>query len=236
MTSLSPAIEIDSLEYRWSKEGPLTIDIPLLSILRGEKVFIQGASGSGKSTLLSLVGGVLLPQSGKLSVLGQNISQLSPARRDNFRAEHIGFIFQMFNLLPYLTVIENVLLPCRFSVRRKNNVLSRNISLNAEAERLLAHLDINDELLHKPVNGLSVGQQQRVAAARALIGSPELIIADEPTSALDADRRMRFLALLQNECTEQNSTLIFVSHDRSLEKQFDRSIHFAEINQAISQD
>ncbi len=227
------AIDIQDLHFRWHKHAELTLKIPALTIHRGEKVFIQGASGSGKTTLLSLIGGVLLSESGQLCVLNQEIHALRAAQRDAFRAEHIGFIFQMFNLLPYLSVLDNVLLPCRFSARRKQKALSNSSSLENEAIRLLEHLDIESSQWHAPITSLSVGQQQRVAAARALIGSPELVIADEPTSALDADRRDRFLQLLQNECAQQDSTLIFVSHDNALQAYFDRHIHLADINHAV---
>jgi putative ABC transport system ATP-binding protein len=176
---------------------------------------------------------VLLPQQGTVSVLGQKLNELSAARRDRFRAEHIGFIFQMFNLIPYLSVEDNVLLPCHFSRQRKQNIEQRGSSLRDEAMRLLQHLDLPVQLLQRSVTELSVGQQQRVAAARALIGGPELVIADEPTSALDADRRSVFLQLLLKECAQQNTTLVFVSHDSSLEKQFDHSLHLAEINRAV---
>jgi putative ABC transport system ATP-binding protein len=176
---------------------------------------------------------VLLAQRGQVNILGQNIEAMSAAQRDHFRAQHIGFIFQMFNLIPYLSVIDNVLLPCRFSSKREANVVARGVNLHTEAERLLGHLDLTGDLLHRPVTHLSVGQQQRVAAARALIGRPELVIADEPTSSLDADRREAFLKLLLNECATQGTTLIFVSHDATLESQFDRSIHLADINRAF---
>ena len=157
---------------------------------------------------------------------------MSSVHRDHFRSDHIGFIFQMFNLIPYLSVIENVTLPCRFSDKRKHKVLAGADSLEQEAIRLLEHLDMaHDDLLHKPVNELSVGQQQRVAAARALIGSPELVIADEPTSSLDAERREAFIELLFRECESAGSTLVFVSHDNSLLAPFDRTIEFAEVNQ-----
>jgi len=228
------AIDIQNLCFYWRMEDPPTLDLPELQVRQGESVFIKGASGSGKSTLLNLIGGVLLPQSGKLSVLGQQLNTLSSAKRDSFRAEHIGFIFQMFNLISYLPVIDNVLLPCRFSKRRKDNIEKRGLSLKDEAVRLLEHLDLAAELLQRPVTELSVGQQQRVAAARALIGGPELVIADEPTSALDADRRSDFLQLLLKECFEQETTLVFVSHDSALEAQFDRCIHLADINRAVS--
>jgi putative ABC transport system ATP-binding protein len=233
MTATTDAININNLSFSWRKDEVAILDIPELRIERGERIFIKGSSGSGKSTLLSLIGGVLLPQQGTVSVLGQKLNELSAARRDRFRAEHIGFIFQMFNLIPYLSVEDNVLLPCHFSRQRKQNIEQRASSLKDEAVRLLQHLDLPAQLMQRPVTELSVGQQQRVAAARALIGGPELVIADEPTSALDADRRSVFLQLLLKECTEQNTTLVFVSHDSSLENQFDRSVHLAEINKAV---
>lgn len=233
MTATTDAININNLSFRWRKDAAELLDLPELCIERGERVFIKGSSGSGKSTLLSLIGGVLLPLQGTVSVLGHNLNELSAAGRDRFRAEHIGFIFQMFNLIPYLSVEDNVLLPCHFSRKRKQNIEQSGSSLKAEAARLLQHLDLPAQLMQRPVTELSVGQQQRVAAARALIGGPELVIADEPTSALDADRRSVFLQLLLKECAEQNTTLVFVSHDSSLENQFDRSIQLAEINRAV---
>ncbi|MFT5721914.1 MAG: putative ABC transport system ATP-binding protein [Motiliproteus sp.] len=229
---MTDAIHIQDLSFSWRQRDPALLELPLVRIKRGESVFIKGGSGSGKSTLLSLIAGVLSPQQGEITVLGQRLNDLSAARRDAFRAEHIGFIFQIFNLIPYLSVIDNVLLPCRFSKRRKNTIEAAGNTLKEEAVRLLAHLGLNTEILQRPVTELSVGQQQRVAAARALLGSPELIIADEPTSALDTDLRAIFLQLLLKECAEQGTTLIFVSHDSALESQFDRSLQLADINRA----
>ena len=224
-------ITINDLRFRWSQKTPIVLDIKALQIHQGERVFIAGPSGSGKSTLLSLLAGVVTPQQGQVAVLGQRIDQLNSVKRDHFRSDHIGFIFQMFNLIPYLSVVENVTLPCQFSTRRRTKVLNRASSLKEEALRLLAHLDMADpELLNRPVTDLSVGQQQRVAAARALIGAPEIVIADEPTSSLDADRREAFVTLLFQECQQEETTLVFVSHDVFLESFFDRTIRLAEIN------
>lgn len=229
----APAIECRDLRFRWRRRGPLVLDLPELLIQQGEKVFIAGPSGSGKTTLLSLLTGVGVAEAGRVAVLGQDLAALSGSRRDRFRADHIGYIFQLFNLLPYLSLLENVLLPCRFSSRRREKAGSLPSVLRAEALRLLAHLDLADpELLRQPVAQLSVGQQQRVAAARALIGGPELVIADEPTSSLDMDRRESFVQLLFDECASQRTTLVLVSHDRSLEHLFDRSIQLAQVNRA----
>jgi putative ABC transport system ATP-binding protein len=234
-TTQTPVIQISSLQFAWKPGASNVLDIPSLEITQGERVFLQGSSGSGKSTLLSLVAGVSLMRNGELKVLGQDLRRLNAAVRDRFRANHIGIIFQMFNLIPYLSVVENVTLPCRFSPKRRVKVLQRASSLRQEAIRLLDHLDMADgDLLHRPVNELSVGQQQRVAAARALIGAPELVIADEPTSSLDADRRSAFIELLFRECDEAKATLVFVSHDAALRTPFDRSLDFNQINRAMT--
>ena len=228
-------IEITDLSFTWKKQTQPVLNINSLNIDSGERVFLRGPSACGKSTLLSLLSGVATPQSGVLKVLGQDFIKLGNAQRDQFRAHHIGFIFQMFNLIPYLSVVENVILPCQFSSKRKHKVLAQADSLEQEAMRLLEHLDMaSADVLQKPVNELSVGQQQRVAAARALIGAPELVIADEPTSSLDADRRTAFIDLLFRECDSTNSTLIFVSHDNSLETQFERVIEFEQLNNVSS--
>jgi putative ABC transport system ATP-binding protein len=227
-----PVVALSDLRFAWPG-SPALIDIAALQIRRGERVLLRGPSGSGKSTLLSLIGGILQPGHGRLQVLGHELGALGGTARDRFRADHIGFIFQMFNLIPYLSVIENVCLPCGFSARRKQRAQRGGGSVGAEALRLLAHLDLADPaLLRRPVTGLSVGQQQRVAAARALIGAPELVIADEPTSALDADRRAGFLQLLFRECEREQSTLLFVTHDASLAGHFDRCIELTGINRA----
>ena len=199
-------------------------------------MFIQGPSGSGKSTLLGLIGGVIRPARGEgtIHLLGHPMHRLSGWRRDAVRANHVGFIFQMFNLIPYLDALANVMLPCRFSRTRRQRAAAQG-GAEAEARRLLEHLGLGEEeLLRRLPSELSVGQQQRVAAARALIGAPEVLIADEPTSALDADRKEVFIELLLRECAALGTTVLFVSHDASLEPLFDRSISLAEINRIAS--
>jgi putative ABC transport system ATP-binding protein len=229
----APVIAIRDLAFRWGPRSPVVLALDSLDVAPGERVFIEGPSGSGKSTLLSLLAAVARPVNGEVRVLGQALEGLSPAGRDRFRADHVGYIFQMFNLIPYLSMVENVLLPARFSLRRRDRALARSGSLEAEALRLLGHLDMDDpELRARPVTALSVGQQQRVAAARALLGAPALLIADEPTSALDADRREAFVRLLFDECREAHSTLVFVSHDAALEDLFGRTIRLADVNRA----
>ncbi|MCB1924060.1 MAG: ABC transporter ATP-binding protein [Gammaproteobacteria bacterium] len=223
---------LSDIRFQWQPRGPEVLAFGCLHIGRGERVFVEGPSGSGKSTLLSVLAGVVVPQSGSVDILDTPLHALRAAHRDRFRADHIGYVFQQFNLLPYLSVTENVILPCRFSSRRRARALAQSSSLESEAVRLLGHLDMTGELLQRPVVELSVGQQQRVAAARALMGAPELLIADEPTSSLDADRRSAFVRLLFDECGRSGATLVFVSHDASLEPLFERTVRLAELNQA----
>jgi putative ABC transport system ATP-binding protein len=231
MLMQEPIVELSNVRFSWTASSPLVIDIESLRIAKAERIFLRGPSGSGKSTLLGLLAGVVAAREGTVRVLGQDIGRLGGAARDRFRADHIGFIFQMFNLIPYLSVLENVCLPCGFSERRKTLASRDGVGVQAEAVRLLEHLDMaGGDVLRRPVTDLSVGQQQRVAAARALIGAPELLIADEPTSSLDEDRRSAFLDLLFRECERDGTTLIFVSHDATLSSQFDREISFATIN------
>ncbi|WP_089729900.1 ABC transporter ATP-binding protein [Candidatus Thiosymbion oneisti] len=226
-------IDIHDLAFRWHEGAPSVLTIEAMQVTAGEYLFIKGASGSGKSTLLSLLAGVTTAGTGSVRVMGQALERLGSVQRDHFRADHIGYIFQMFNLIPYLSVVDNVMLPCRFSARRRDKALARGKDLETEARRLLRHLDMDHPELHgRSVTTLSVGQQQRVAAARALMGSPELLIADEPTSSLDADRRESFIRLLFSECREVGATLIFVSHDASLEHLFDRTIDLAAVNRS----
>ena len=229
------AVEVQGLEFAWPGQQPV-LNIGELSIAAGERVFLSGPSGSGKSTLLGLIGGVLTPDSGVLRVLGQPLHELRASDRDRLRADEIGFIFQQFNLLPFLDVVTNVSLACRFSDRRRERALGQSSSEEDEAERLLRHLGIDGSMLMRPVTQLSIGQQQRVAAARALIGSPGLLIADEPTSALDSGRRVQFIELLISECESAGTALLFVSHDLSLSTHFDRSLRLADINRVAVAD
>jgi len=222
-------IDIQNLIFQWPGKQGFRLSIPKFQVERGERVFLQGASGSGKSTLLSLLGGVLVSQQGQLHVLDTDLTALSSSTRDRFRVDHVGLLFQQFNLVPYLSVRENVLLPCRFSQRRRERALESADSLDQSADRLLSQLGLDLILARQPVTALSVGQQQRVAAARALMGHPELIIADEPTSALDADRQAEFLDVLLGRCNDEDVTLIFVSHDQRLAHHFSRSVNLSEL-------
>ncbi|KTF12192.1 ABC transporter ATP-binding protein [Pseudoalteromonas sp. H105] len=225
-------INIHRLSFKWHTQQTIpTLTIPSLVIEPGEHVFLHGPSGCGKSTLLSLLAGINKPSSGSLCVLNTNLAHLSNRKRDAFRSDHIGYIFQNFNLLPYLSPLENVMLGCQFSKSRQQKALQQSSSLEQEAARLLSALGLTTEHHQQSVANLSIGQQQRVAAARAFIGSPELIIADEPTSALDANNRSAFIELLFAQANIAGSTLVFVSHDESLQTLFNRSISLMDITE-----
>ncbi len=228
MSSAEAAVACRALRFAYGN-GPEVLDIPALDVGRGESVFLYGPSGSGKTTLLGVLAGVLRPSAGEVRVLGTDLARLSAGARDAFRAEHIGYVFQMFNLIPYLSVRENITLPCRLNAARRARLGGE--SLDRAAHAIAAELQIED-LLDRPVTDLSVGQQQRVAAARSLIGHPELIIADEPTSALDTDRREAFLKLLFASCARAQATLVFVSHDLTLKPLFSRVLDLTELNRA----
>ena len=228
----SPAIRLTRVEFAYSG-GARVVDIAELEVARGERLFVEGASGSGKSTLLCLVAGILTPTRGTVDVLGEPVSALGATARDRFRSDKIGFVFQMFNLLPYLSLHDNVVLPCHFSRARAAVALQNSASLHDEADRLLERLGLGAGALRgRRVTELSIGQQQRVAVARALIGRPPLVVADEPTSAMDATARFAFVELLLEECAIAGSTAVFVSHDPSLAASFERSVSMAEINAA----
>ena len=218
-------IKINSVRFYWSKKSNFKIFVPNLEIKKGEKVLLLGESGSGKTTLLSLMCGFLNPLSGNISINGNTINQLSSKTRDEYRADNIGIIFQQFNLLPYANVVDNVLLPLYFSKVRSNNVSNKK----EKVIELFKQLRLPDDIAQFRASSLSMGQQQRVAVARALIGNPSLIIADEPTSSLDADAQKIFLNLMFEQISENNSTLLMVSHDKSLSNQFDRLIDINEI-------
>ncbi len=221
---MTNAISLKNCQFSYSKNTNLVIDINQLDIEVGEKVFLYGPSGHGKSTLLNLTAGVLKANSGLVEVLGHDLTKISQSRRDHLRGEKIGYIFQIFNLIPYLTVKENIVLPCMITKNRSQD------NFHLQAEELIDSLGLREHV-NKKVTDLSIGQQQRVAAARALIGNPEMIIADEPTSALDEKNTREFMELLMSVWEKKKFTLIFVSHDERLKAYFNRSISLPEINQ-----
>lgn len=226
---MSAVIELANVRYAWPGRRSFALAVERFSLEQGSCTLLIGPSGSGKSTLLALLAGIVVPGAGRIDILGTDVTALSASQRDGFRAEHIGVVFQIFNLLPYGSVLANVLLPLSFAPKRRARACAERPA-QEEARRLLHRLGLDDATIDaKRATELSVGQQQRVAAARALIGSPEIIIADEPTSALDADTRTQFLSLLFAEVRARGSTLLLVSHDRDLEPQFDRVVRLDAI-------
>lgn len=222
---MTPIIDIQQLKFAWSGASVSVLQIEQLQLNPSEHLFIQGPSGSGKSTLLNLLGGVLTGFSGEIKVAGQPLSKLSGRQRDRLRADSMGVLFQQFNLLPYLNLMDNVCLPCALSKQRRTAAIVRSGSVENEAKRLLERLQLPPEQYqNRSVAQLSIGQQQRVAAARALIGTPMLLIADEPTSALDSQTRDLFMQLLMEELQQGETTLLLVSHDEALAGYFSRKL------------
>ncbi len=223
------AVSFANVEYTWPGSSPFTLVIADFKLARGEKLLLLGPSGSGKSTFLSLLAGIVVPGKGKIDVLGTDMARLSGAARDRFRVEHFGIIFQMFNLLPYGSLIDNVLLPLHFSRTRRDRTRADG-ALDDVATELLATLGIDRTVIaNAKTANLSVGQQQRVAAARALIGAPQIIVADEPTSALDRNTEGAFLNLLLAQSGAAEASVIMVSHDESLARYFDRVVRLDDI-------
>jgi putative ABC transport system ATP-binding protein len=221
-SSASPsAISIDALRFGYGAKPVL--DISKLTIARGSHTLISGDSGCGKSTLMNLIGGVLTGFDGKIEVVGTSLAGLRASARDRFRAAHLGVIFQQFNLIPYLNVTENIELAPR---------LARKVVDRARIAAMMQHLQIA-ELASAPAANLSHGQQQRVAAARALAAGADIVLADEPTSALDDRNARLFLDLLFKEAELNRTTIVVVSHDLRYKKRFDQFIDLAQINRAL---
>ncbi|MGQ8364384.1 ABC transporter ATP-binding protein [Glaciecola sp. 1036] len=219
-----PAVQVTDLCYTYSQSAQFVIDIKDWTLNKGEGIFLYGPSGCGKSTLLNLLAGVLKPTAGEIRLLGEDFSKLKNRQRDKFRAQHIGVVFQQFNLIHYLSVLDNLLLATKFSGTRVNK---------DEISHLVTELQLSVDIFNRKASQLSVGQQQRVAIARALINKPELLIVDEPTSALDEDARDSFMQLLVSLTQTFGCTLIFVSHDKTLAKYFHTRVNFTELNQGV---
>ncbi|BFM06116.1 ABC transporter ATP-binding protein [Halioxenophilus aromaticivorans] len=220
-------IGISDLIYRYHKNSQPILDIPTWQVEAGERVFLHGPSGSGKTTLLNLLAGILVCNQkhnpGTLEVLGQPLHRLRPGQRDRWRAQHIGVVFQQFNLIPYLNALQNIQLGAHFG---------KGKDTKSHSHELLETLGINASLAEKKCSQLSIGQQQRVAIARSLINRPELLIVDEPTSALDAENRAAFMQLLLRQVEKHNTTLLFVSHDLSLSEGMTRVEALSDFNRA----
>ena len=219
------AIKLSDIRYHYAVRPQHTVlNIPSWSLNNGDQVFVHGPSGGGKSTLLGLLSGLLVPNKGQITVLGQRLDNMSNRQRDRFRAQNIGYVFQQFNLMPYLNAIDNVLLATQFSAQK------HRVELKDEIKNLFNELNISDKDWNRPTRELSIGQQQRVAIARALINKPQLLIADEPTSSLDEANKDAFMQLLMPIVTENKTTLLFVSHDLSLSNYFSRVESLSDFN------
>lgn len=221
------AIEILDVSFTWPGSDKPALDIRQFSVAKDERLFLLGASGTGKTTLLNIIAGLTLPSSGTVNVLGQNLTKLGGRSRDRFRAKNIGLIFQQFNLIPYLDVRTNIEMSVRLAGNYNKNCLAR-------MTQLLTTLRIDHSLLDQRADRLSVGQQQRVAVARAMINEPALIIADEPTSSLDHGVRDEFIELLLTTQQRTGAAVLFVSHDLSLQSHFDRVADMADLNRALA--
>ena len=224
MVNEDPALSISDLAFQFDAETGPILKIKSWEVDRGKQVFLQGASGSGKSSLLTLLAGLQVPTLGEVRVLGTTISSLSNHERDRFRALNIGVVFQQFNLIPYLSVMDNILLAAKFGE-------TEGLSVRQRATELLGRVNLKAELYGRKSIDLSVGQQQRVAIVRALINYPALLLVDEPTSALDKANRDSFLTLLLEVLAENNCAMVFVSHDSDIGKHFSNRIEFSELNQ-----
>jgi len=225
VTAPDPILQLGKVRFRWSGRAGFSVAVDQFTVKPQEKVLLLGESGSGKSTLLSLICGTVLAQEGTVNVAGTNLATLSGGQRDRFRAETIGVIFQQFNLLPFGSVTDNILLPLQFAPQRRKRVDAPN----EEAKRLCEQLGLPSSLLTERAATLSVGQQQRVAVARALIGDPPLILADEPTSSLDAGSQANFLDLMFKQVDANGVAVMMVSHDPRLADRFDRVIEMKDI-------
>lgn len=220
-----PILSLEDVRFRWPGRASFALSVPRFDLAAGETVLLLGESGSGKSTLLSLVCGTVAADAGTVRVAGTDLAALSGRRRDRLRAERIGVIFQQFNLLPFGTVADNIHLPLRFAPDRR----TRAGDARRTAESLCTALGLPDGVMAARAATLSVGQQQRVAVARALIGQPPLIVADEPTSSLDAGSQAAFLDLMFAQVAASGTSLLMVSHDPRLGARFDRVVRLDDI-------
>ena len=228
INSLPDAIKLHNLNYTFQGSSLPVLSIPAWQVARNERVFLQGESGSGKSTLLGLLAGLQLPTLGEVEILGARMSALGAGKRDRFRAKHLGVVFQQFNLIPYLSALENVLLAAQFGTSDRRGARQRAIEL-------LESVNLLSSLHDRKAAALSIGQQQRVAIVRALINEPSLLLVDEPTSALDHNNRDAFLALLFDMLADMDCAMVFVSHDPTIGRLFDKQVRLAELNQVGGQ-
>ncbi len=214
-------IDIQRLQFEYPRTD-FRLRVDRLQVSPGERIAVVGPSGSGKTTLLNLISGIVVPKAGSVEVAGRQVSALSDSKRRDFRAASIGFIFQQFELVEYLSVLENILLPFMINrtLRIDSNVLTRGTELAAS-------MGLQDKLARK-IRRLSQGEQQRVAICRALVTEPPLLLADEPTGNLDPRNKGLTIRLLFEFCRRQKATLVVVTHDLGILEGFDRQIDFAQ--------
>jgi putative ABC transport system ATP-binding protein len=220
-----PVIRLENVRKSFAMPGGERVDVldvPGFLLAAGEQAALAGASGSGKSTLLHVISGIMRPDAGRVEVAGTDITRLPEGRRDRLRADTLGLVFQQFNLLPGFTALENVLVAMSFASGRPDR---------ARATELLEAVGLADRLHHKPAE-LSIGQQQRVAVARALANRPRAVLADEPTASIDAAHKQQVVDLLKRTCQEQAVALLVVTHDPEVARQFPRRLELAEFNRA----
>lgn len=213
-------IDIRNLEFAY-ESLEFRIHVEKLMIADGERVAWTGPSGSGKTTLLQLVAGNLRPSAGDIISCGQNISELSDTARRNFRIANVGLVFQEFELLDYLSVLDNILLAYHI-----NRSLSLTFDIRMRAQKLAATLGIAHLVSRRPAR-LSQGERQRVAVCRALITNPKLVLADEPIANLDSDNADRVLKAFDSHVQESNATLVVATHDQTILSRFDRTVDIA---------
>ncbi len=221
----TPVIRLENVRKSFAMPGGERVDVldvPGFELAAGEQAALEGTSGSGKSTLLHVISGIMRPDSGRVEVAGTDITRLPESRRDRLRADALGLVFQQFNLLPGFTALENVLVAMSFGSGRPDR---------GRATALLEAVGLGHRLHHKPAE-LSIGQQQRVAVARALANRPSVVLADEPTASIDAAHQQQVIDLLKNTCTEHGVALVVVTHDPDVARQFPRRLALAEFNRA----
>ena len=199
------------------------LDVDRFEVAAGEQVALEGHSGSGKTTLLNVIAGIMRPDAGSVVLDGVDLSRLPEAARDRVRADRLGLVFQQFNLLPGFTAIENVLVAMAFSSVRPDR---------SRAEALLASVGLAHRLAHKPA-ALSVGEQQRVAVARALANRPRVILADEPTASIDPGHQQQVVDLLKQTCEQENVALVVVTHTPEVAEQFSRRVRIESFNRVL---
>jgi len=225
---MAPAvIELENVRKSFALPGGEradVLDIPAFALAEGEQCALEGQSGSGKSTLLHVISGIMRPDSGRVAIAAVDITRLDEARRDRIRADKLGLVFQQFNLLPGFTALENVLVAMSFGSGKPDRW---------RAADLLAAVGLAHRLHHKP-GELSIGQQQRVAVARALANRPRAILADEPTASVDAAHQQQVIDLLRNTCTEQGVALLVVTHAPAVASQFPRRLRLEDFNRAAA--